>query len=242
MQALFICIWTNGDGLFSISCGQIKFGGECRGRTDAAMRSARRIAVLGLYNSGSTAVAGLLHRIGVNMGPPFWAHSEDGVKGNFYEPYDLASRLRKWWSEPRAVARVPSGERIRYLRSWVARQSRIRRAPVGAKHPLLSLCADDLVDAWGPETRFVWSWRPLEQSIAGLQRRGWFEEAHVAPLQQKLWTVLNEFDARRGNLVMLDWARVRSDPEWAVRELASLAGVVLSDAQLRTAAGFIGVR
>lgn len=52
-------------------------------RADGAdIRAGRmRIAVLGLYNSGSTCVAGILDRLGVDMGAPFWASETD----NYYE-------------------------------------------------------------------------------------------------------------------------------------------------------------
>jgi len=191
-----------------------------------------------LYNSGSTAVAGLLHRLGVNMGPPFWATSDDAAESNFYEPYDMSWHLRRWWDEPRAIELAPAADRIRFLRCWVTLQESAQPGPVGAKHPLLSLCGDDLVAAWGSETRFVWSWRPLDQSISGLQRRGWFQ-GHAASLQQRLWDALNGFEARRGDVVRIDWARVQSNPIWATRELSSLVGVMPSDAQLQAAAGFI---
>ena len=71
------------------------------------MGAQARIAVLGLYNSGSTVIAGMLHRLGVNMGQPFWQTSADGAACNHYEPYDLSWHLRRWWDEPRAVERAP---------------------------------------------------------------------------------------------------------------------------------------
>lgn len=205
------------------------------------MSWARRIAVLGLYNSGSTGIAGMLHRLGVNMGPPFWMTSNDRAGTNYYEPYDLAWHLRRWWDEPRAVERVPAEDRIRFLSCWAALQETVRPGPVGAKHPLLSLCGDDLVTAWGPRTRFVWSWRPLDESIAGLQRRGWFV-GHAVALQERLWNTLNDFASRRGDVIELDWTRVKTDPTWAAQELASIAGIALSEERLQSAVGFIRVQ
>ena len=58
-----------------------------------------RIAILGLFNSGSTALAGVLHQLGVNMGgPPFFKE--------FYESAEIARNLRRWWSEPELVETV----------------------------------------------------------------------------------------------------------------------------------------
>ena len=117
-----------------------------------------RIAVLGLYNSGSTVLAGMLHRLGVNMGPPFWmSFPSDASDINFYEPYDLSWHLRRWWDEPRAVERVPAAERIRFLEHWAAAPGCVPPGPMGAKHPLLSLCGRDLIAAWGLDVRFIWA-------------------------------------------------------------------------------------
>jgi len=198
----------------------------------------KRIAVLGLYNSGSTAIAGVLHRLGVNMGPPFWRSSDDNDPNNYYEPVDLSWHLRRWWNEPGITEKTAAADRVRFLKGWIDLQECTHPGPSGAKHPLLSLCGDDLSTAWGPETRFIWSWRPLDQSIAGLQRRGWFP-GYEESLQQQLWEAVNDFESRHGGVARLDWTKVQSDPLEATRQLAALAGLERSDDQLRTAAGFI---
>ena len=58
----------------------------------------RRVAIVGLFNSGSTAVAGMLYRLGVNLGPPFWGGDSD--PGNFYE------FLRLGMASPQVVDRT----------------------------------------------------------------------------------------------------------------------------------------
>jgi hypothetical protein len=74
----------------------------------------------------------------------------------------------------------------------------------GLKHPLLSLSAPDVLAAWGNETTFVGAHRPLAESIAGLNRRGWFDATPGAldgvdanklraDLQTKLWRSLRAF-------------------------------------------------
>ena len=197
-----------------------------------------RFAVLGLYNSGSTTLAGMLHRLGANMGPPFWANDDDGSEHNFYEPYDLSSHLRRWWDEPRIIERTPAEGRTAFLRDWVRRQESVGPAPVGAKHPLLSLCARDLMAGWGTDTRLIWSYRDLDASVRGLQRRGWFPGFEAAA-QQRLWDALHEFARSNGNMVRVDWDDVRSDPSGAARHLASLVGLAPSATQLAAAAAFV---
>jgi hypothetical protein len=200
--------------------------------------SVKRIAVLGLYNSGSTAIAGVLHRLGVNMGPPFWRSSDDNDPNNFYESVDLSWHLRRWWNEPELIEKTTAADRIRFLKLWIELQECAHPGPSGAKHPLLSLCGDDLIAAWGPETQFIWTWRPREQSIAGLQRRGWFPGAEES-LQQRLWTSLHDFESRQANVFKLDWTQAQSDPEGVARQLATLLNLDRSEEQLQTASRFI---
>lgn len=110
--------------------------------------------------------------------------------------------------------------------------------PGGAKHPLLSLCGDDLAAARGPGVRLVRAWRPPAESVAGLHRRGWFGGA-AEPLRRRLWGALHAFEARRRDVVRLDWVCVRADPQAAARELAGLAGVSVPDERVRAASRFI---
>ena len=123
-----------------------------------------RIAVLGVYRSGSTAVAGALHHLGVDMGPPYFE--------GFYESAGLSKQLRRWWDEPRLVEKVGRAKRVRVLEQWIKEREAGGVRWVGMKHPLLSLCGDDLVQAWGEDTRFIRCCRPLEDSIDSLKRLG----------------------------------------------------------------------
>ena len=63
---------------------------------------------------------------------------------------------------------------MRKLSDWISFLEAGRATHVGAKHPLLSLCGDDLVEAWGPAVRFIWTWRPLDESIASIRRTDWW--------------------------------------------------------------------
>eukprot|EP00291_Cryptomonas_curvata_P027188 CAMPEP_0172158386 /NCGR_PEP_ID=MMETSP1050-20130122/4342_1 /TAXON_ID=233186 /ORGANISM="Cryptomonas curvata, Strain CCAP979/52" /LENGTH=389 /DNA_ID=CAMNT_0012827769 /DNA_START=120 /DNA_END=1286 /DNA_ORIENTATION=+ len=157
---------------------------------------ARRIAVVGLYNSGSSALARLLAVLGVHMGTHRnWAAEE----------LSMTKFLGTAWNEPWGLERrFRPEQRVQRLRKWVIREERAARgAPVGFKHPLLSLSAADALAAWGNGTAFVWAHRPLAESIERLHRRGWWRRlpnmtdarAHEvrADLQTKLWRSLRAF-------------------------------------------------
>ncbi|HEY1687024.1 MAG TPA: hypothetical protein VGG19_19850 [Tepidisphaeraceae bacterium] len=199
----------------------------------------RRIAVLGLYNSGSTALAGMLHRLGVNMGAPFWRNSHEIDPENYYEPYDIARQMRKWWSEPLLIDHGSSAERVRFFRDWLQLQESKCAGPVGLKHPLLSLCIKELMTACGNDVRFVWCWREFDESVDGLNRRRWFDHRLVAPLQQRLWDRLVALEPAQVNLTKFSWDYVQSNPLDTAQQLAALAGIDATKEQLHAAAEFV---
>ncbi len=188
---------------------------------------AARIAMLGLYRSGSSAAAGVLHHLGVEMGAPYWMDN--------YESARLARRLRRWWHEPYLREHFPAAERVRKLRDWILFLEGGGAKHVGAKHPLLSLCGDDLVDAWGPSVRFIWTWRPLDESIASIRRTGWWwAESKGETVQRRLWDDVNRFFAGREHL-RVDFSDMLADPAREIRRMADYVGLLPDDRRFATA-------
>ena len=207
--------------------------------TSNAQLSDKRIAIIGLYNSGSTVLAGMLHRLGVNMGPPFWMTSDENHHQNFYEPWFLAIQLRQWWTEPDLIEKTSAAERIAFFARWTEMQHSARPGPLGAKHPLLSLCVSDLISAWSPGAQFIWAYRSFDDSVAGLARRQWFKPDQIVPLQTKLWNTLHALEAAGHPLIKFDWNQIKSNPIGAAQHLASTIGLQPTEHQLRHAAAFV---
>ena len=196
-----------------------------------------RIVVLGLYNSGSTALAGSLHRLGVHMGSPFWYSSDDRSQNNFYEPWDLGCQLRYWWNEPAIRENTDRETRLACLANWVRMRQCFHGGAVGVKHPLLCLCGDDLVAAWGADTLFLRACRPLDESIARLKARNWFPNREDS-LQRTLWQALEGFCARQPHLPV-EYRRLRNEPAVVLREIAAYAHLLPTVSQLAEAEAFI---
>lgn len=198
-----------------------------------------RVAVLGLYRSGSSAAAGVLHHLGVEMGAPYY---ED-----HFESARLAKRLRRWWHEPDLQELFPHAERVRKLRDWIYFLESRGATHVGAKHPLLSLCGADLLEAWGPEVRFIWTWRPLDESIASIRRADWWIEPYGEKLQRRLWDDVNQFFAGREHL-RVDFSDMLADPAREIRRIADYVnlpregdGFATALASIRTEASLAAV-
>ena len=215
-----------------------------------------RVAVLGLFRSGSTAAAGALHHLGVNMGPPYWQ--------THYEPDDLSRWLRSWWNEPRrnhapsageraaALLRgeravwlneprlkeaAPAAERIAALRSWIEEREHAGAACTGAKHPLLCLSAHDLVEAWGGATRFIWTHRPLENSVRSLVSLRWFP-GKEDEMQGTLWRAAAQFFEHQPHL-RVEFRAMMADPSREIDRIVEYLGLQPDPAQIAAAIQYI---
>jgi hypothetical protein len=142
------------------------------------------IVVLGLYSSGSSAVGAVLHHLGVSMGDElFHSHFEDTA---------LKDLMLNCWTEPGLVARTEKESRSEWLAAWMRDRKSGTHRRIGAKHPLLIKSANEIIDAWGESTKFVWSWRDLSESIESLIRRAWFPYQERR-MQSALWSEVHAF-------------------------------------------------
>lgn len=134
--------------------------------------------------------------------------------------------------------RSPADERIAWLRAWIERQESTRPAPAGVKHPLLALSVNDIVAAWGADTRFIWAQRPLAESVAGLTRRGWFQGREAA-MQSRLQDAIDSFVDSEIAVTALNWEETRREPAAAALRLAALLDLKPDTDRLAAAAGFV---
>jgi len=189
----------------------------------------RRIAVLGLYRSGSTVVAGVLHHLGVDMGAPFY--------GGYYESDWLSKQLRIWWDEPRLQEKVPQAERVRVLTEWIQQREEAGVRWVGMKHPLLSLCGEDLIKAWGEQTRFIRCCRPLAESVESMKRGlGYTGDAEL--LQGTLLNALDAFLTGREHL-QIHFSDMMHHAERELRHIIDFLEITPNKENIAAALGYV---
>ena len=154
----------------------------------------RRVAVVGLYRSGSSFWAGILHCLGVDMGAPYWENDIFGHPDNHYEPCDLSIDLQRMWNEPLGECSWSHYDRQRVLRKWVESRAGL----CGAKHPLFCLMIEDLISAWGNDLVTIWSYRPIEDSVDSLLRTTFpWSKLEMYSIQHKLWRASHEYFRER---------------------------------------------
>ena len=197
------------------------------------------IVVLGPFCGGTSAVAGVLHHLGV-----FMCNEFDLV---FREPHDtwedyrlslLCRRALGAFGEPGCQLRMDAGSFQGKLRSWAdehRRAARIAGQRPGAKNPLLCLAVDFIRDAWGPVVPVVVD-RPVAKVVASLNRLGWLKDE-----QERVESTARLIAARDHALggaatVSVDFEALCATPAVVIRRLAKELCLEVTAAQVEAAA------
>ncbi len=184
----------------------------------------KTIAIIGTYRSGSSAVAEILEKLGVWMGAPYWF--------DYFESAEMAAALRSWWAEPDMVETVAQNERVDGLACWLENQQALGHSTIGLKHPLLTLSANDVLQAWGGSTKFIWTKRPWEDSVESLKNAMGWPRAHLA--QSFLWMKAADFCAGNAHLAV-EFSDLMRDPEDTIQRLISFLGLDCTGEQMAAA-------
>ena len=193
------------------------------------------IVVLGPFGGGTTAVAKVLHHLGVFMGAGFdWAYREP------HETWE-DSRLRRLcgraFSEPGGQLQMDADSLKAKLRSWADDHRRAAHSAgcrPGVKHPLLCVAVDFIREAWGPVVPVVVD-RPFEKVVASLDRLGWWKDE-----QERAESTAHLIAARDHALggtatVRVDFEELRAAPAVVIRRLAHELHLNATDAQVDAA-------
>ncbi len=134
------------------------------------------IVVLGPWCGGTSAVAKVLHHLGVLMGTRF----DVGIRelDDTWEDTDLSLLCRRAFSEPRGQLLMDPHTVRGKLRDWAdnhRRAARIAERRPGVKHPALCVAVDHIREAWGPFVPVVVD-RPVAKVVASLNRLGWWTD------------------------------------------------------------------
>ena len=194
------------------------------------------IVVLGPWCGGTSAVAGVLHHLGVFMGADFvWAYRGPHET---WEDSLLSKLCVRAFTEPGAQLQMDARSFEANLRSWADNHrgaARIAGRRPGVKHPLLCVAMDYIRDAWGPVVPVVVD-RPVPNVIASLNRLGWWKDE-----QERAESTAHLIAARDQALadaatVRVEFEELRTTPADVIRRLADELGLEVTEAQLKAAA------
>jgi hypothetical protein len=193
------------------------------------------IVVLGPWCGGTSAVAGVLHHLGVFMGTQFdWNYRE---LHDTWEDSSLSQLCRRAFSEPGAQLQMDAGSLEANLRIWADNHrgaARVAGRRPGVKHPLLCVAMDFIREACGPVVPVVVE-RPVPNVIASLNRLGWWQDE-----QERAESTAHLIAAREQALagtttVRVDFEELRAAPADVIRCLADELGLAVTAAQLKAA-------
>ena len=132
-------------------------------------------AILGLHSSGSSALAGVCYHLGMHLGNKligYYGKNPDTSCG--FEAVGLAKICEEIARLGDTERRLPPHritEKLRWFANQKRREARKHGTVAGGKYPQLCVCGDELQTVLGDRLRVIVADRPIEESIASIQRR-----------------------------------------------------------------------
>lgn len=204
------------------------------------------VAVVGLHRSGSSCLAGVLHKLGVFMGRQLGGCEPTGG----FEDLGFTRLCEAVFPFPTIERRLAVPVVARELRRWLATHRTDAghlRGSTGGKYPHLCAMGEELVAAAGSSLRVVHIDRPLEESVAsmvsrsGRARPGTFLDAspeQCEQLQCWLWTQKHRFLGRVPHLTV-PYHELLADPARQVRRLQDYLGLSPTGEQRKAAVAHV---
>ena len=194
------------------------------------------IVVLGPRCGGTSAVAGVLHHLGVFMGNEFsLAYRELNQSWEESGLHQLCSRA---FSEPGDQLQMEPSLLLSKLRSWAEdhrRAAGVAGRRSGAKDPCLCLAVDFIREAWGPIVPVVVN-RQFDKIVASLNRLGWLPNEHERAASTARLIASRDRALAGAATVTVDFEQLRATPADVVRRLAAELSLEVTEAQIQAAA------
>ena len=193
------------------------------------------IVVLGPWCGGTSAVAKVLHHLGVLMGTRF----DVGIRelDDTWEDTDLSLLCRRAFSEPGGELLMDAHTLRMKLRDWAVNHrhaAHVAERPPGVKHPALCVAVDYIREAWGPLTPVVVD-RPAANVVASLNRLGWWKDEKERAESTAQLIAARDRALADVATVRVDFEELRSAPATVIRRLAGDLGLKITDAQFEAA-------
>ena len=199
------------------------------------------VAILGIHSSGTSATAGLLWHLGVDLGDKLVGYygSRPG-KNCGYEAIGLVGVVRKAVKWPETHHNMSDNIMKTALRRWYMHRQRTTakngKLP-GGKHPLMCAMSKAFRDVCGDSLKVVHVNRPLEESIESFVKR----ESRKYPADQleahQRWLHLQkeEFLLEYPNHLTVEYSDLLSEPQEQAERVIEYLGLAPSEEQLKAA-------
>lgn len=193
------------------------------------------IVVLGPRCGGTSAVAGVLHHLGVYMGSEFNVAARE--LRETWEDLALYQLCRRAFSDPGDQLQMDASLFRDKLRSWVdvhRRAARTAGRRPGAKDPCLCLAVDFIREAWGPIVPVAVD-RPIAEVVGSLNRLGWLPDERERADSTARLVAARDNALTGAAVVRVDFEALRRTPAAVIRRLAGELRLEVTEAQLEAA-------
>jgi hypothetical protein len=181
------------------------------------------VVVLGLHRSGSSCIAMILHKLGINMGDNLGGY--EGRNGGGGEAQRLAQICEQAAIFPSTTINIPKEVLEKKLKDWITERmvkARRQNTIAGGKYPHLCAFGDQLINILSDNIRIIHCDRPIEESIDSLKRRsknckGWLNitDEQAEKVQSWLWENKNNLlsKIRPEYVLNLNYKKLLEDPQ-----------------------------
>jgi tetratricopeptide (TPR) repeat protein len=193
------------------------------------------IVVFGTIGGGTSAVASVLHHLGVFMGTEFGASYRE-LQQN-WEDAEIGQLCRRAVNAKSGQLQMEPRLFQEKLRIWADDHRRAARAAgrrPGVKHPLLCAAIDLLDDAWGPIVPVVVD-RPFAKVMATLKRLDWWPDEQDGVESTTHLLSARDLSLANTEKVHVDFEELRATPGPVIRRIADELGLVVTPDQLEAA-------
>lgn len=200
-------------------------------------------AVLGVYRGGTSCMAGVLQRLGIELGPNLKAARQENPTG-FYEDELLGEVCRNIFSEPWLTRQAGQEQSMSLLRWWASKRCRDLpgddKGMLAGKHPLLSLLVQELELTWN-HPKFIVLNRPVADSLRSLKKTGWGwpVEAMEYVLPRMMKSRDEALEKCGASHLRVDFDLLRQNPRSVISEVIEFLECFPSDSQIQSAIDFV---
>lgn len=214
------------------------------------MTTTRSVVVLGMHRSGTSVVAGILHALGVNMGPSDAAEGWTGrhwsnPTGHFENRAFVDLDLRMLGGDATGLRGPPRWEdlpmRAEQFRPEIERLLAVSEAPLwGWKDPWTVLTLPAFLPLLHAPS-FVIVRRSWDEILASLKKRAGPEDELIASLLATFERRLDELERSLAPrpVLTIDYAEVLADPRTVIDKLVRFLALTPTREELERAFGMV---
>lgn len=201
-------------------------------------------AILGCHSSGSSALAGSLYYLGVDLGEHLWGmYGNPPVYGG--EDFELSKILEAILPLPNTYSNYTQKQLLDIFTIYIARRYKHKKGPIAAKYPTLAVFGGTFCDLLEDKLKVILCDRDIDKSILSLHRRyPDVELDKISNLQHYIYnSAINLYNKLpEDRKIIVNYEDTCNKPEETIKRLVDFIGLCPTEEQFRNAVGHIDIK